>query len=309
MQSTPPDSSVQDAGEANLLHHAGVWVAFLLSFPVLAHIHYGLVLIPFVSLAFLQYLAGVIHEAAHWNFYRPDRRVNELAGSWGASFVFGYSLEAYREGHFKHHACKTFLQGGDGETTDYQTRDRKDMVRGILKDLFFVTAAKMVYFRLSPMFKRPAGPESETKEPDTSFRKIVLFSACLWGGLALASSVWAVALFWLSFLTLYPLSNRIRVYATHGDITKEDSMMNSETAVNVLSPVYERIFFGNRMMMYHYEHHLKPNLPFRKLEELARERHRAMAGEPDYKISVPSYMFVLRSFLYAPKQKPADISN
>jgi fatty acid desaturase len=139
--------------------------------------------------------------------------------------------------------------------------------------------------------------------------KILLFSACLWGALAIVSSIWAVALFWLSFFTLYPLSNRIRVYATHGDVTQENSMMNTEVAVNVLSPVYERIFFGNRMMMYHHEHHLKPNLPFRKVEELAWERHRNAGEQKSYRVSVPSYLFVLRSMLFSPIRNVADVET
>jgi fatty acid desaturase len=87
-------SSVQDSGKANLRRLAAVWCAFILSFLILARVPFGLVLIPVVSLVFQQYLSGVIHEAAHWHFYRRNLLFNDQIGTWGASFVFGYSLPA-----------------------------------------------------------------------------------------------------------------------------------------------------------------------------------------------------------------------
>src|ERR1700745_1660555 len=56
------------------------------------------------SLLFLQYLAGVIHEAAHGNFIQEHFSANDHVANWFAAYVFGYSVSSFRTQHFEHHA-------------------------------------------------------------------------------------------------------------------------------------------------------------------------------------------------------------
>lgn len=297
----PPSGSAEGissaANRANILVLLAAWAFFLAWFLLATRYAWGLLLAPVAALAFQQHVSGVIHEAAHGLFYHGNARMNNFLAQWLATYLFGYSLDAYRKEHFRHHTQPLYLTEADGETAEYRAGSKSEIWLGFLKDLFFVTSFKMVCFRLKHIFSQPE-KVAGTTAGEVVLHKILIYNLVLWTVLSLVGSVWGVAIFWLTFFTLYPVSNRIRVYGTHADVSKPNGAMDSRVAANVMSPFLERIFVGNRLLMYHFEHHLKPGLPFREIEKIARRRLAAAQGRWNYRENVPSYFFSVKRLLF-----------
>jgi fatty acid desaturase len=218
---------------------------------------------------------GVLHEAAHGHLFTRNKRINERLGNWFGAYVKGYSVDAYRSEHFKHHAETTYLVPEDGETAYQTAATQGDIVRGILKDLFLVTAFQTLLLRFVP---KALGRPTPRPRPFRETAAVLAYSAVLWTGLAWIGSVGAVLVYWAVYLTLYQLISRIFVCATHGDPRRDPGLAHTDVTCNVLSPLCERFFFGGRMLMYHYDHHRNPHLPYREAE---REALRRCSG-PDF---------------------------
>ncbi len=274
----------------NLAELAMVWLLFIAWFigvPRLSHQAIWLALTAVFSLALQQYFSGVQHEAAHGCFLLGNRRWNDRIANWFASYLFSYPVSAYRTEHFRHHENTLWFVPDDKETAP-RAGPRSTFLRGIMKDLFFVSAAEMFVIRNSI-----GGGKSFLHLLKDRLPVLIHFGA-LWGCLVYFGSPLYMFVYFLTFFTLYLLSNRIRGWGTHGDLYKEEGIMESTVARNVMSPWYERVFVGNRMMMYHFEHHQMPELSFRQCERKAKAR--TSFGTKKYNIQAPSYLFFVRHF-------------
>lgn len=290
------------------------WIGFLCWFTIGPHLPYHgvlLALTPLVSLAFQQYLSGVIHEGAHALFIQRNRKLNELVVNWAAAYVFLYGLDAYRFEHFRHHRNTVFCVIEDRETFQYAAK-RGELGKGFSIDLLGLTALGTFLIRTGQPAEYPDSLD-ERAPPPSRWSVIVPHFFVLWTTLAWLGSPLFVLGFFFSLGTLYMASNRIRVWGTHGDLYKKDGLQSSEVARNLLSPVWERIFIGNRMMMYHHEHHLAPYLTFRQCESAALSRYRESQALPqrplDYNVQVPSYFFFIKHFLAKTFNTPAQTGN
>ena len=223
---------------------------------------------------------------------------------WGnvfGAYTFAYNVHGFRMVHVKHHDHKIFLTAEDMETAPFEA-PRSRLLNGFIGDLILVSA-----FRLLLLKNRP---DARDTLQNRIFRRlpILLHMIVLWGTLSYFGSVWYVVVFFATFAILYPVSTRLRTWGTHGDLYAKEGMRNSAVVRNVMSPLLERVFIGNRMMMYHYEHHHSPHLTFRVCEKRARQRRiRCEAhknapltleeGVPIYNVSAPSYFFFVKNFL------------
>jgi fatty acid desaturase len=287
---------------ANVANLALVWISWLTWMLWSPH-HMPLVSACIVTLIFnlifLQALSGVVHEAAHRNFIQNNKSLNEFFGNWFAAYIFLYGLSSYRSGHFAHHRTKVFMIPEDGETAPNMAT--KVDFTGFLKDLCGITAVKMFLFRT----QKNVGFSSEnTEKTDSSWARLIIYFLVLWSIVGYWGSALMPVMFVITMVTIYPFSTRIRLWGTHADIIKSGGLYESIVARNIKSPLFERIFFGNRMMMYHYEHHLTPQLTFRECEKKAHERI-----TNDINVSAPSYLFCFRTLLKVNRQPKADPIN
>jgi fatty acid desaturase len=284
----------------NVIGLALAWTGFICWFILASHLPRQtlvLLLTAVVSLAMQQYIAGVYHEAAHGNFIQGNKRLNEFLANWFGAYTFLISVNAYRLIHFKHHNNKIFLVREDEETRAVEA-SRPDLLKGLIRDLTAISALELFLLKTS----------AEKKKTLMDRLPILFHFMALWGLLSFFGSPWFTAVFFLTLGTIYPLSARIRAWGTHGDLYAAEGMRASPVARNLMSPVFERAFIGNRMMMYHYEHHLEPHLTFRECERKAIERFRRSMGPiqspdatedglPVYNVHAPSYFFFVREFL------------
>lgn len=271
----------------NLVFVWAIWLGWMLWSPHHIPLFIAGLLSLVINLLFLQFLAGVIHEAAHRNFIQGNKSLNEFIGNWFAAYIFLYGLGSYRAGHFEHHRTKMFFIPEDGETAPNMAM--KIDFSGFLRDLFGITALKMFLFRT----KKNAGFVTETPtKSDSSWPKLIGYFLILWAIVCYFGSPLMFITFIITMVSIYPFSNRIRLWGTHADIIEKNGLFQSPVARNLKSPLWERIFFGNKMLMYHYEHHQMPTLTFRECEEQAYNR---MTN--DLNITAPSYLFCVKQLI------------
>ena len=65
-----------------------------------------------------------IHEASHYNFF-PGRFLNDFLTNTLVSVFSGFSIAAYRNGHFRYHQFKDYFREDDPDTVNYIINDRK----------------------------------------------------------------------------------------------------------------------------------------------------------------------------------------
>lgn len=273
----------------NIFVLAIVWCLFVNWFVILPNTPYalaGLLITPLVSIMFQQYFSGVIHESAHRVFYRGSKKWNDRLGNWFASYVFLYSIDSYRQQHFQHHGNSVYFVANDLETYPMAS-GKSRLLSGFLEDIFLITLVRMFFVRSVTTQKKYA---QRKQKSIVSLAKIGVYNLLLWGFLGWYGSLAYSITYFVSYFTLYLACNRIRGWGTHADLLQSEGVLASTVSRNVFSPIWERIFFGNRMNMYHFDHHLNPSLSFRECERRALKRLSEPGGEA-VNISAPSYLF------------------
>jgi fatty acid desaturase len=220
---------------------------------------------PLACLLHQKAMSEWMHEAAHWNVLAP-RRWNDRVVQWLVCVLLFEEIADHRRNHFRHHATDAFFSEGDPDTELIAVRTRRDWRRGIWRDLFFITA-------LSALRSRNAIPNPAHARARS---RAVMFSCVLYVAvfalIAALTSVWyAVPIYLVSFATLYPLFNRLRVYSQHIAIDGTGSVaIGSRASRTIVGGPLERFFFASKVMQYHHEHHRSPALPFRQLAQTCR---------------------------------------
>jgi fatty acid desaturase len=246
-----------------------------------------------LSILIQQFLAGNIHEAAHYNFYPESKKVNDFFANYFACYFFLYDISSYRQTHNQHHKRKVFLTKNDEETSVNATRI-KNAISSFIFELSGFTAIKLILFRNS--FSSNTRQKSFMKKVE-----ILSFNILFWTSLHYFCSLpfISIFIFYACFALIYPSANRIRVWATHGDAIASEGLIDSGVFRNVHSPWYERIFFGNKMLMYHYEHHLNPSLSYLDCEKKALLRMVQEKDNPNFKnIFANSYVKIVYEILF-----------
>lgn len=279
----PTKTKENIANIINLILAWTTWLSWMILSPHFLPLAWVCILSLLINLIFLQTLSGVVHESAHRNFIQGHKQANDFIGNWFAANMFLYGLSSYRSGHLAHHRTKIFLIPEDGETAPNMAK--KVDFSGFFHDIFGMTAIKMFLFRTG----ENKGFDASASKSDSSWPKLIIYFLTLWSTVSIFGSPLMPILYIITMTTIYPLSNRIRLWGTHADIVNKNGLYQSKVARNVKSPIWERIFFGNRMMMYHYEHHSAPQLTFRECEKQAYQR-----VTDDLNISAPSYFFCVK---------------
>lgn len=241
----------------------------------------------FICLWLQQQLSGFIHESSHHNLIKFSHRWNDRICNLLACRFFLYDVRGFRVEHFRHHQNRVFLNAQDQETAPTICKDKKFFWKCFLGDFLGVTALRLGRVRGT--------------SPDKIFTKKNIFIAfqniVFYLVLSYFASPLAVIIYIVTLLLLYPATNRIRVWATHGDSSGSTPFENSKVSRNIHSPIWERIFLGNKMHMYHYEHHLNPSLSFRECEKIAKERIQGLSKITTTQIYGPSYVKIIRDLL------------
>jgi fatty acid desaturase len=220
--------------------------------------------------------AQLVHESDHGTLFR-DPRLNRSLGNLFA-YLLGYTRSGHRTAHMDHHLYLNTDRDPD-IIFSQPSASAAAVVRGLLGDLFFVSAIKRLlqysqsdratytvspWRRLTPRyFARMAA----TMVP-VAFTQAVLLAIY-----TVAGGPWAYLLLHvLPIMTLYPLQIRVRSIAEHGfevgyhPTSPQEAWMTRTSRLNVL----ERWIIAPFGQYLHYEHHVFPSIPNYNLARVHR---------------------------------------
>jgi fatty acid desaturase len=200
-----------------------------------------------------------IHEGAHFNLVR-DRRWNDSLTSLLAGVWFGVTVTSYRATHFPHHAKDGFFVPEDKDTDFFAVTSRRGFRRAVLEDLMGIT-----------VFKRYGHFRAAVGGSPIGWLAVTVVAQC--AVVALAWRVGRLDTYGVYYGTLglvYPLLNRLRVYGQHVTLAAAGRSVfaGSATSRTIDAGIADRILFTSPRLLYHYEHHRWPHLPYRALAGL-----------------------------------------
>jgi len=202
-----------------------------------------------------------IHEGAHFNIVPShrwnDRFTNLLAGMW-----FALPVRVYRAIHLQHHRRHDFFVTDDPDTVFLEVRSRREFWLGIVRDLTGLTILRQL------------GRFNESELVSPRERRATVFSAIAIVALFVVAirigRIDAALLYYGTLATLYPLLNRLRTYGQHVAIeaSGESRFDGSGVSRTIDAGVLDRIVHTSPRLLYHFEHHQYPHLPYRALRQI-----------------------------------------
>jgi fatty acid desaturase len=260
-------------------YHGALNVAWLLLMhgALLGWLWYGRDLAPYaiylaaavgVCLVHQRLLSEWFHEATHWNLV-PDRNWNDRLANLLMGTFNGSRVEDNRSGHFRHHALSEFFTPDDPDTRLQAASTRGELLRGIARDLCGQTAIRVFLGAWA------AGRQRPREGVGTTVGWVLWLLACHGAGLAvsLAHHRYEIyPLYYLTLLSLYPVVNRFRLYGQHAALRPDGSvyLAGSRTSRTVHAGRLEQLLLNSPVIMYHFEHHAWPGLPYRALRAVSK---------------------------------------
>ncbi len=255
----------QVANVATLLAtHAGLasWCAFaFLSFP-----WWGAILLSVLPcLIHQRAMSEWIHEASHYNLLRDPGR-NDTVGNVLAAFAFLTTIQTYRSSHLPHHARQDFFVPEDGDTGMHVIATRREFRRGLVRDALGINALE-TYTRIRD--RRARGTVGGRERLETLVPLVVIV-----GGLLATGNLGVLVAYYGTLGAVYPVMNRLRSYGQHVTLCEGGGAIvaGSKTSRTIEGGILDRLLVTSSLLLFHYEHHAHPNLPYRALSSLcARE--------------------------------------
>jgi len=230
-------------GGAIWIGHPVAWVAaFFLMGPFYAH------------------CASLGHEAVHRTLFR-NPRANELVGRWLLSYPTFVPFELYRRSHINHHRDEMGPKEPDVPLYAGYPVTRASMRRKLFRDATGRTGW--------PLFKGLLrGLRSQRARPAAARilgAQLVVFAIFLLVG----RPELYLFLWWLPYMTVWRVINRLRAIAEHGGM--ERSGDRRRTTHHVKQSVFSQAIFAPFNIGYHLAHHVDMGVPCWHLPRLQRE--------------------------------------
>lgn len=226
-------------------------------------------LTPLVFVIHQRVMSEWMHESAHHNFYPGRRRNDQLTLALIGPFFLEH-IAPHRRTHLRHHVAPRFFVPEDPDTALLVVRTKGEFLRGFLSDLFGLTAYRAIRRALKggePAAVTP--PPSEGRYTPLVIAGHLAFAALLY--FTAPQYLWAQPLYLVTYLTLYPAVNRVRVYCQHIALdTRDDErdrviVAGSRISRTMRTSGFDRLFFNSRVMLFHHEHHDHPGVAYRSL--------------------------------------------
>jgi fatty acid desaturase len=211
-----------------------------------------------------------LHEGLHFNIH-PNRAINELVSQFGLAAIFAINVNKMRAAHFRHHQAKAFFSEDDIDTKYAIVTSKKSFVLSLLRDISGITA--LTNYLSVMLLSGNKGSIGRTRKIDkVKFYLSVLLVYGTLGALVIHFEFVGVGIYLGALATLYPILSRLRLYGQHLRINANGAALIAQSPVSrtVNGNLVDRVFISSRLMMYHWEHHKYPGLPFRELEKIAK---------------------------------------
>lgn len=256
-----PRHAVLNIGYLVLMHGA-----------LLGWLWFGAQSLPFAWYVLLSIIAATLHqrvlsewfhEATHWNLV-PGREWNDRLADLLIGTFNGTRVRSNRPGHFAHHAVSRYFGPDDPDTAAAAAGTPAELRRGLLRDLTGRTA-------LSAFLRAASGSDGERRVDWPWYGWLALVHGAGFGATLAARRPELYFLYFVPLLTLYPVANRLRLYAQHAELRPDGSavLRGSPVSRTCHAGWLEQVLLQSPMIMYHHEHHARPALPYRALRQLA----------------------------------------
>jgi fatty acid desaturase len=222
--------------------------------------------------------AALMHEAAHRLLFR-NRRANDWVGRWLLGFPSFTPTDLYRRGHMAHHRREFGPDEPDIPLYRGYPITRASFRRKLVRDATGQTGWKL--FRGLLRGVRAEDPAVRSQARGIVVAQVVLL-ALFWA----VGHPWLYLLLWfLPYLTVWRVINRLRSIAEHGGM--HASTDRRETTHSVRQSWLPRFFLVPNHIGWHLAHHVDAGVPMSRLPQLHRELVRA--GYVTDGLEYPSY--------------------
>ena len=215
----------------------------------------------------------IVHEAGHRSLFATPW-LNRLAGTWLSGYWVFSDMDAYMQGHLKHHQdCGS---QADPDLKNYLAYpvSKASFRRKILRDLTGQIGWRRVK-SIGRQIRRIRDLKPGLRR--TLLRSLAVNLAML-GTLAALGHAEVYLLWVLAFMTTHMLVTRLRQVSEHAAVPDHfhmDARLNTRTLyLNRL----ERLLISPHNLSYHLEHHLMPSVPIYRLRAL----HEALLAKGHY---------------------------
>jgi len=233
-------------------------------------------------------LSILAHEAAHRLLF-TDRRVNDAVGRWLLAYPAFLPLEPYRRGHLAHHGDELGPDEPDmGLYVGYPIT-RRSFARKLRRDALGISGWK----NLRPLLVGLRAPTSRPVAARIFATQAVLLALCI----AVGRPELYVFLWFLPWMTVWRVLNRLRAIAEHGGMVRSPDRRLTTHHVRQTWPA--RFWIVPYRTGWHLAHHVDIGIPWRNLPAMHAELEAAGWIEPE--LVFPSYTALWRALSAAPR--------
>lgn len=206
--------------------------------------------------------AALMHEAAHRMLFR-NRKLNDWAGRWLVGYVGFTPIDGYRRGHMAHHRQEFGPDEPDIPLYRGYPITKASLRRKLIRDITGQTGWKLFKGLLRALRSSDANARGQARS--IVAMQLILIAVCTAFG---RPWLWLV-LWFIPYLTVWRVINRLRSIAEHGGMERSDDRRNTTHSV--------RQRFGARFLVvpywigWHLAHHVDSGVPMRNLPKLHRE--------------------------------------
>ncbi len=216
------------------------------------------------------------HEAAHRLLF-PNRRLNDLVGRWLLGYPAFNPIDTYRRGHMAHHRDALGPAEPDKGLYARYPISASSLRRKLVRDAIGISGWKNLKPLLVALGKRSARP--------VALRIVVAQLVLLGIVAAFGRPELYVFLWFLPWMTVWRVLNRLRAIAEHGGMTA--SADHRLTTHHVRQSWLARFWIVPYKTGWHLAHHVDPGVPFRNLPRLQHELDQVGWAQPG--LRWPSY--------------------
>ncbi|MCP3990404.1 MAG: hypothetical protein GY724_15105 [Actinomycetia bacterium] len=251
---------------------------------VVAIDHWGALVVAIPLMAVLQNRLFILHHEGAHRLLFSNRRWNDLIGvnlfGW---LAFGTGTHSYRRGHANHHRDEFGPKEPDFLLYSFYPISRQSMRRKLMRDLFGVSAFRILRPRITGVIKPKYMKNSLRFFAGQAF----VFAFFLAGG-----HPWLYLLLWvLPYITLYQVLNRLRSIAEHAGLTRSSD--RRVTSHHIQQSRLSDLIMVPYGIGWHLAHHVDSGIPFRNLPAFTRALEEDGYVTPE--LTWPSYRALWRA--------------
>jgi fatty acid desaturase len=234
--------------------------------------------------------AALMHEAAHRLLFR-NRRLNDWTGRWLLGFPGFAPTDLYRRGHMAHHREEFGPNEPDIPLYRGYPISRSSLRRKLVRDATGQTGWKLFRSLLR-------GTRSDDPLTRSQARGVIATQVVILALFTVAGHPWLYLFLWfLPYLTVWRVINRLRAIAEHGGMQASKDRRRTTHTVRQSWPA--RFLLVPHHIGFHLAHHVDPGVPMSRLPRLHRELR--ASGYITEALEYPSYAALWRKLSSAPE--------